>query len=94
MNIRGQSVLQQLLLSLVFSIMFSMALHPPSVIAAETTIEEMVETLSKKNATEPAAGAVRMRSIGGNHQQPQASCNWPCSLIWAPPIFRRRAVNC
>lgn len=66
MNIRGQSVLQQLLLSLVFSVMFSMALHPPSVIAAETTVEEMVETLSKKNATEPAAGAVRMRSIGGN----------------------------
>jgi OmpA-OmpF porin, OOP family len=66
MNIRGQSVLQQFLLLLVFSVMFSMALHPSGVMAAETTVEEMVETLSKKSTAEPAAGAVRMRSIGGN----------------------------
>jgi OmpA-OmpF porin, OOP family len=66
MNIRGQSMLRQFLLLLVFSVMFSMALHPASVMAAETTVEEMVETLSKKTNAEPAAGAVRMRSIGGN----------------------------
>jgi OmpA-OmpF porin, OOP family len=66
MNIRGQSVFQQFLLSLVFSVMLSMALHPSSAMAAETTVEEMIETLSKKSTTEPAAGAVRMRSVGGN----------------------------
>jgi OmpA-OmpF porin, OOP family len=67
MNIRGQSMLRPfLLLLLVFSVMFSVTLHSSGVIAAETTVEEMIGTLSKKSTAEPAAGAVRMRSIGGN----------------------------
>jgi OmpA-OmpF porin, OOP family len=66
MNIRGQSMLRQFLLLLVFSVMFSVTLHSSGVIAAETTVEEMIGTLSKKSTAEPAAGAVRMRSIGGN----------------------------
>jgi OmpA-OmpF porin, OOP family len=65
MNIRRQSVLwRQFFLLLVFSFMFSVTLHPSGASAAETTVEEMIGTLSKKNTAEP--GAVRMRSIGGN----------------------------
>jgi OmpA-OmpF porin, OOP family len=66
MNIRGQSMLRQFFLLLVFAFMFSVTLHPSSAFAAETTVEEMIGTLSKKSAAEPVAGAVRMRSIGGN----------------------------
>jgi OmpA-OmpF porin, OOP family len=66
MNIRGQSMLRQFFLLLVFFFMFLAMLHPPGAIAKETTVEEMIGTLSKKSTTEPAAGAVRMRSIGGN----------------------------
>ena len=72
MHLQSPLHVGRIFLLLVFSMMLSAIAHPSDANAAEPSVEEMIDALSKKSATVPGAGATRMRGIGGQKATPPA----------------------
>jgi OmpA-OmpF porin, OOP family len=60
----------RIFLLLVLWMMLSAIAQSSSATAAEPSVEEMIDALSKKSAAVPGAGAVRTRGIGGQKTTP------------------------
>jgi OmpA-OmpF porin, OOP family len=59
----------RIFLLLVLSTIVWAIAHPSGASAAEPSVEEMIDALSKKSTTVPGAGVPRMRGIGGTGDQ-------------------------
>jgi outer membrane protein OmpA-like peptidoglycan-associated protein len=57
---------------LAFCVLLAAHLCIPAAIAAEPSVEEMVDALARKHAADPAASGMRMRSLGSKPSAPAA----------------------